>query len=78
MTSDDFRKLSYKEKTEAVLTGTFLAARSDERCYVKLYNVFNFYVEIFFDNRSHLIIHFRAFHDTLLILPYLEDLKIAV
>ncbi|MDN3551229.1 hypothetical protein [Mucilaginibacter aquaedulcis] len=78
MTSDEFRTLSYTEKTEAVLTGTFLATRSNEHCYIKLYNVENFYVEVFFDNRSQLIIHFRAFEHTLFVLPYLEDLKIAV
>ncbi|MDN3583405.1 hypothetical protein [Mucilaginibacter flavus] len=78
MTSDDFRTLSYTDKTEAVLTGTYLAARSDEHYFIKLYNVENFYLEIFFDSRSQLIIHFRAFEHTLFVLPYLEDLKIAV
>jgi hypothetical protein len=78
LTSDDFQALSYTGKTEAVLTGTFLAARSDEHWYVKLYNVDNFYVEVFFDNNSQLIIHFRAFGHTLFLLPYLEELKIAV
>lgn len=78
MTPDDFRALTYTEKTEAVLTGTFLADRSNKHCYIKLYNVDNFYVEAFFDSRSQLIIHFRAFEHTLFLMPYLEDLKIAV
>ncbi|UOE52467.1 hypothetical protein MTO98_15430 [Mucilaginibacter sp. SMC90] len=78
MTSDDFKALTYTEKTEAVLTGTYLADRSNKHCDIKLYNVDNFYVEVFFDCRSQLIIHFRAFKPTLFILPYLENLKIAV
>ena len=78
MTSDDFRNLSYTKKTKAVLTGTFLAARSNEHCYIKLYNVNNFYVDVFFDNRSQLIIHFRAFEHTLFVLSYPEEFKIAV
>jgi len=78
LTSDDFQALSYTAKTEAVLTGTFLATRSDAHYYIKLYNVDNFYVEVFFDHRSQLIIHFRAFEHTLFVLPYLEDLRIAV
>jgi hypothetical protein len=78
MTSNDFKALTYTEKTEAVLTGTYLAARSDQNYYIKLYNVENFYVEVFFDNRSQLITHFRASEHTLYVIPYLKELKIAV
>ncbi|WP_183575476.1 hypothetical protein HDF18_16270 [Mucilaginibacter sp. X5P1] len=76
--SDDFNKLNYTAKTEAVLQGTFLADRLDDHNYIKLYNVGSFYVEVFFDDRSHLITHFRAFESTIFVLPYLNDLKIAV
>jgi len=78
MTSDDFNALNYTAKTEAVLTGTFLADRLNDHYYIKLYNVQNFYVEVFFDDRSHLITHFRAFEHTLFVLPYLDELRIAV
>lgn len=76
--SDDFNNLNYTEKTEAVLQGTFLADRLNDHFYIKLYNVGSFYVEVFFDDRSHLITHFRAFEHTRFVLPYLNDLKIAV
>ncbi|MBB5394742.1 hypothetical protein [Mucilaginibacter sp. AK015] len=78
MSSDEFNKLGYHEKTEAVLTGTFLADRLTDHFYVKLYNLDNFYIEVFFDDRSHLIVKFRAFEHTLFVLPYLEEVKIAV
>ncbi|MFD0766994.1 hypothetical protein ACFQZI_19200 [Mucilaginibacter lutimaris] len=78
MTSDKFNALGYHEKTEAVLNGTFLADRLNDHHYIRLYNLDNFYVEVFFDDRSHLITHFRAFEHTLFVLPYLDDLQIAV
>jgi hypothetical protein len=77
-TSDEFNNLGYHEKTEAVLKGTFLADRLSDHHSVRLYNLNNFYVEVFFDDRSHLITHFRAFEHTLFVLPYLDEFKIAV
>jgi hypothetical protein len=78
MCSAEFKTLSYTAKTEAVLKGTFLGDRVIEHCYVKLYNIDRFYVEVFFDMQSKLIIHFRAFDLTIFVMPYLDDLKIAV
>jgi len=78
MTSDEFNILSYTEKTEAVLKGTFLAVRLTDKHYIKLYNLYNFYTEVYFDDRNHLITHFRAFEHTMFVLPYLDELKIAV
>jgi len=78
ITSGEFKSLNYTQKTEAVLKGTFLADRLTEQAYIKLYNLENFYIEVFFDDRSHLITHFRAFEHTMFVLPYLDQLKIAV
>ena len=78
MTPGEFESLNYTQKTEAVLKGTFLADRLTEHEYVKLYNLDNFYIEVFFDDRSHLITHFRSFEHTMFVLPYLDELKIAV
>jgi hypothetical protein len=78
MNSEQFNRLNYTKKTEAVLKGTFLADRLSEHHYIKLYNLDNFYIEVFYDDRSHLITHFNAFEHTLFVLPYLEDAKIAV
>jgi hypothetical protein len=78
MSSDEFNLLGYHEKTEAVLNGTFLVDRLTDHHYIKLYNVELFYVEVFFDDHTHLITHFKAFEHTMFILPYLEEVKIAV
>jgi hypothetical protein len=78
MTSAEFNHLSYHDKTEHVLRGTFLVDRLTKHYYIKLYNVDCFYVEVFFDDESHLITHFRAFEHTMFVVPYLQDLRIAV
>lgn len=78
MTSDIFNSCSFQQKTELVLQGTFLADRLTDRYYIKLYNLHQFYVEVFFDDHTHLIVHFRAFENTMFVLPYVSDLKIAV
>ena len=78
MSADLFNLLGYNEQMEITLKGTFLADRLTEHAYVKRYNVGNFYVEMFFDDASHLITHFRAFEYTLFVLPYLDELRIAV
>jgi hypothetical protein len=78
MNSEQFNRLNYTKKTEAVLKGTFLADRLSEHHYIKLYNLDNFYIEVFYDDSSHLITNFRAFEHTLFVLPYLEELQIAV
>ena len=78
MTSDAFNACSFHEKTELVLKGTFLADRLTDHYYVKLYNLENFYVEVFFDDHTHIIVHFRAFENTMFVMPYIDNLKIAV
>jgi len=78
MTSAEFNRLGYYKQIEAVLRGTFLAGRLTDRHYVKLYNLHSFYVEVFYDDRHHLITHFWAFRNTQSVTPYLNSLKIAV
>jgi hypothetical protein len=78
MSSAEFNHLGYRDKTEAVLTAVFLADRLTHDHYVRLYNLDNFYIEVFFDDQTHLIDQFRAFEHTLYVLPYLQELKIAV
>ena len=78
MTSDYFNKLDSQQQTELILTATFLADRLTHDHYIKLYSLDNFYIEVFFDDSTHLITNFRAFEHTMFVLPYLEKLKIAV
>jgi hypothetical protein len=78
MTSNEFNALAFKDQTEEVLRGTFLADRQGVHHYTKLYFVSPFFVEVFFHDQNHLITHFRAFNDTMFALPYLKNLTIAV
>jgi len=78
MNSDNFTLLTDYQKTEAVLKGTFLAERLAGNFYVRLYNLDNFYVEVFFEGRQRLITRFRAFEHTLFVLPYLDKVKLRV
>lgn len=78
MNLEQFESLDLYEKMEAVLKAVFLADRLTENHYVRLYHLDNFYVEVYFDDGTHLIDNFRSFNQTMFVLPYLEDLKIAV
>lgn len=78
MDPNEFHALPYHHQTETLLKATFLADRLTERYYLRLYHYENFYIEAYFDHRSQLIIHYRAFTQTALIMPYLDQLEIAV
>lgn len=78
LTISHFESLSEHEKTEAILKGTFLADRLTEHHYIKLYNVDNFYVEVLFDDKTHLITEFRAYAHPECVLPYLQELRMAM
>lgn len=76
MNSDSFTLLTHLQKTEAVLKATLLAERIAGDCRVQLYNLENFYVEVFIEPRKRLITKFRAFEHTLFVQPYLEKIRI--
>jgi hypothetical protein len=78
ISATEFNLLNYYEQTEFVLKGIFLAERLTDIFYIRLYALHDFYIEIYFDDSSHLITHFKAFEHTEYVLPYLEELKIAV
>lgn len=78
MDPNEFHALAYHQQTETLLKATFLAERDTEKFYMRLYNFDNFYIEAFFDHRSKLIIHYRAFSQTFFLTPYLNELQIPV
>ncbi|MGY3215281.1 hypothetical protein [Mucilaginibacter sp. HD30] len=78
MNSHDFNSLDLPEKTEAMLKGTFLIDRLTEQHYIKLYNLNCFYVEVYFDDSTHLISDIHAFKSTAMLSPYLDWLSIAI
>ena len=78
MSADQFNHLGYYDQMETVLRGTYLADRLTEHHYIRLYNLDCMYIEAFFDDDTHLISMFRAFEHTLFVLPYLEELHLAI
>lgn len=78
MDSHHFNSLGLLEKTEAMLKGTFLIDRLTEQHYIKLYNLNCFYVEVYFDDSTHLITDIHAFKSTSMLAPYLDWLSVAL
>lgn len=78
MNAEQFERLDDHHKTEAILKAVFLADRLTKDHYIRLYDLDNFYVEVFFDDRTHLIDAFRSFRSTTAVLPYVQGLSIAV
>jgi hypothetical protein len=78
MNAQQFNHLYDNQKTEAVLKAVYLADRLTDDHYVRLYNLNRLYIEVFFDDETHLIDQLKGFHDTDLLVPYLENVEIIV
>jgi hypothetical protein len=78
MTLQHFRTLSQdKQFRKLLLNGVFLTSRdTDENC-ILLFQLGNFYVEIFFNRECEEIIYSRSFKNTDKLEPYLEQIDIS-
>jgi hypothetical protein len=78
MTLQHFRALSQdKQYKKLLLSGEFLTSRdTDENC-ILLFQLGNFYVELFFDKECEEIIYSRSFKNTDKLNPYLEKIDIS-
>ena len=74
----EFNYLADSEKIEVMSNAVFLGDRLTDTHYIMLYNYNNFYVEVYFDDRTHVISCFKAFYNPEFVLPYVQDLKIAI
>ena len=72
MTVESFKKLDDIAKYQEILNGTLLSVRQVPGCKIQLYNVYEFYVEVFYCTEKHFIEKVRAFRSTKLIEPYLQ------
>ena len=78
MTHRKFSSLSKKQKQTSLLkTGVFLAERKVGFFKVMLYEVQNFYVEVFFFKWSKNAIGFRTFTSVDSLQPYLRTIDLA-
>ena len=78
MTLAQFNKLSTQEQQKAVLVhGVFLAERKDPPLRMMLYDMGNFYVEVFFLSRFNKVAWFNAFQHTKKLEPYLQKIDVS-
>ncbi len=73
----EFNVLTDIEKANMVLdNGTFMLKRHDEEHVINLYTLADFYVELYYDQKSNRIIKIRSFKSTEPLEPYLGDVNI--
>lgn len=76
MTLYQFRALDINEQANAVWEGTFLDSRVEAIYNVHLYNVGDFYVEVYYSNKLNEIVKIRAFRSTSFIEVYLNTITL--
>ena len=73
----DFNFMDGMAKTEVLATkGVFLAERNDGCFRISLYQVNDFYVEIYYHKTRYFYLCIRSFEDVSEIFPYLEEIDI--
>ncbi|MFD0767149.1 hypothetical protein ACFQZI_20005 [Mucilaginibacter lutimaris] len=72
----DFHAMNINDKMEAVYLGNYIGDRLEASTVIQLYNMGNFYAEVFYHREKNEIIKIRGFKTTKLIEPYVKDIKI--
>jgi hypothetical protein len=74
----DFNFMDGMTKTQVLATdGVFLAERNDGCFRISLYQVNDFYVEIYYHKTRRFYICIRSFEDAGELYPYLQDIDIS-
>jgi len=68
----DFVKLNIDQRAEEAWKGTYLCERVYADYLIQLYNVSNFYVEVFYKAELNKIVKIQYFKSTRLLDPYLK------
>lgn len=76
MTVYDFIDLDEVQQAKATWTGAHISQREDQEHIILLYQLQNFYVEVFYNKRFTCIKKFRPFISTEHLEPYLSKMKI--
>lgn len=78
MTHQHFKTLSQDKKFRNLLVnGVCLASRDTEDNCILLFQLNDFYVEIYFDKQCDEIVHCRTFQDIDELTPYIEQIDIS-
>jgi len=73
----DFKWLDLPSQAYIVYQkGAYLSERSEDDLFVALYQVYDFYVEIYYRFSSSEIVKFISFHSDVLLEPYLNRVRI--
>jgi hypothetical protein len=76
MKLNDFFKLSIDEQVETASKGDFLGEREAKPYLIFLFNVGNFYAEVFYDELKNKIIRVKPFKAVRILEPYLDQVDI--
>jgi hypothetical protein len=78
MTLHHFKALTQdKQYRNLLLNGVCLASRDTEENCILLFQLDNFYVEVYFDKNCDEIIYSRSFQDTDELYPYIDHIDIS-
>ena len=76
MTLYEFNALDRMEQAESIWDGVFLGDRKDSEHRILLYQIDDFYVEVFYHIQYNTIRRFRSFSSTDQLDPYLNQIDL--
>lgn len=76
MTLYEFNMMDKDQKAATVWSGVHIGDRHDKHHDILLYQVYGFYVEVYYDRAENTIVTFRSFSSTGQLTPYLEKIDI--
>jgi hypothetical protein len=78
MTHKHYKTLSQEEKYKNLLSsGLYLISREKEESHVLLFQLYDFYVEVYTDHNCNKVAYIRSFKNTYELYPYLENIDIS-
>ena len=76
MKLNEFFKLSIDEQVETASQGDYLGEREAKPYFIFLFNIGNFYAEVFYDEMKNKITRVKPFKTVRILEPYLEKVDI--
>ena len=77
MTLNEFTILDEMEQRNAILDGVHIGERTDDKHWVLLYQLGDFYVEVFYHKADYVIVKYNPFTKSELLEPYLNEIDIS-
>ena len=77
MTLYEFTALDEMEQRHAILNGVHIGERTDKEHWVLLYQLGDFYVEVFYHKANYVIVKYNPFTTSEQLEPYLDEIDIS-